>query len=136
MSNVNNVFKKATTLPIVISFTHSVSKARDYYGCPRIVATCEELGFKAVQVGYGYDMIGALMSDFINENCTQYAMQCSFAFNELRGGYNPIRYIKKTDDFRVSLCIPDCVQFFEDVGLLCKLVSKNGKIVTCVISSK
>lgn len=134
---MSNVFKKAANLPIVISFTHSVSKARDYYGCPRIVATCVELGFKAVTVGYGYDMIGELVSNFINTNCTQYVIEAAYAFNELRGGYNPVRYNKKTDEFSVNLCIPDCLQFFEDIGLVCKLVSKkNGQIVTCVISSK
>lgn len=135
---MSNVFKKAANLPIVISFTHSISKARDYYGCPRVVAECVELGFKAVTVGYGYDMIGALMSNFINSNCTQYVIEAAYAFNELRGdSYNPVRYNKKTDEFRVNLCIPDCVQFFDDIGLVCKLVSKkNGQIVTCVISSK
>lgn len=132
-----NIFKKATALPIVISFTHSVSKARDYYGCPRITAECQDLGFKSAQVGYGYDMIGALMSDFINAHCTQYVIEAAYAFNELRGDYNPIRYNKKTEQFHVNLCIPDVLQFIEDIGLVCKLASKkNGQIVTCVISSK
>ncbi len=134
---MSNVFKKAANLPIVINFAHSVSKSREYYGCPRVTATCPELGFKAVTVGYGYDMIGALLSDFINSECTQYSIQCVYAFNELRGDYNPIRYIQKTDVFSVNLCIPDARQFFDDVGLDCKLVSKKtGQIVTCVISSK
>ena len=136
MSNCN-VFKKATTLPIVISFTHSVSKSRDYYGCPRVVAECQALNFKAAQVGYGYDMIGAIMSDFINENCTQYVIEEAHAVNEQRGGYNPIRYNSKTQQFHVNFCTYEVDCFFNDYLVLeCKFTYNDGKLLHVVISSK
>lgn len=94
---VGNVFKKAANLPIVISFTHSISKYREYYGCLRIVAECSELGFKAAVVGVGFDMVGELLGNFINSNCTQYVIEAAYTFNELCGdSYNPVRYNKKT----------------------------------------
>lgn len=134
---MSNVFKKAANLPIVISFTHSISKAREYYGCPRVVAECVELGFKAVTVGYGFDMVGALMSDFINAECTQYAIEEAHAINEQCGGYNPIRYNKKTDVFSVNFCTYDVDCFFNDyLGLECKFTYRNGKLLRVVISSK
>ena len=66
------MFKKETQLqiPLVLDFTHSINKSCDYYGCPRVTLKCESLAFKVTETGYGYDMFGALLSAFINVNCS------------------------------------------------------------------
>ena len=131
---MSTIFKKPTTLPVVINFKHSVSKSRDYAGCPRIVASCENFDFNSSQVGYGYDLIAALMSDFINSECTQYAIQCVYAFNELRGGYNFIHALNSGKFYVNAGCLDDIVYFLDDIGLSvtfnCK---KNGEITSAVI---
>lgn len=100
----------------VINFTHAVSKSREYHGCPVVTGHLD--GVKVKQVGYGFDMTGAILSEFINKGLVN--QDCS-SLNPSSGKYY------------VNLCTQEAVSLLESYGFTVKLNYLKGTLVSVIL---
>lgn len=103
----------------VINFTYGTSKSKDYYGCPVITGHLDCV--KVREVGYGYDMVGAILSAFINDGLV------SQDYLE-KSDFNP-----KTEKHYVNLCLSEAVRLLEDYGFSVKLNYLKGLLLSVIL---
>lgn len=107
----------------VINFAYGVSKSREYYGCHVVTGILD--GVKIRQVGYGYDMIGAILSSFINKGLVS---QDYLEKSDFNSRFNP-----KTGRHYVNMCSEEALRILEDYGYITKLNYVKGTLVSLIL---
>lgn len=107
----------------VINFTYGVSKSKDYYGCPVVTGVLD--GAKVRQTGYGYDMVGSIISSFINKGLV--------IQDYLEKSYFNSRLNPKTGKYYVNMCSEEVFRLLEDYGYLVKLNYVKGTLVSVIL---
>lgn len=107
----------------VINFTYGTSKSREYYGCHVVTGHLD--GVKVRQTGFGYDMVGAILSAFINDELVSQnyldKSSCNSKFNQ------------KTGKYYVNLCLKEAVHLLEDYGFSVKLNYLKGLLLSVIL---
>lgn len=106
----------------VINFTHAVSKSREYHGCP--VVTGHLNGVKVRHTGYGYDMVGAVLTSFINQDLVSQDFLRMSDCSRL----NP-----SSGKYYVNLCTQEAVGLLESYGFTVKLNYLKSTLVSVIL---
>lgn len=107
----------------VINFTYGVSKSREYYGCPVVTGILD--GVMVREVGHGYDMVGAILSAFINDGLVSQDYLENSDFNS--------RFNQKTGRYYVNMCKEEAVALLESYGYITKLNYVKGTLVSLIL---
>lgn len=123
MNTTNHKHTEETKMNItVINFTHAVSKSREYHGCPVVTGHLD--GVKVKQVGYGFDMTGAILSEFINKGLVNQDFLRESDCSRL----NP-----SSGKYYVNLCTQEAVSLLESYGFTVKLNYLKGTLVSVIL---
>ena len=121
-TNTNHKHTEAKTMISVINFTYSVSKSREYHGCHTVTGHFD--GVKVRHTGYGYDMIGAVLTSFINQGL----ISQDFLRESDMSRLNP-----SSGKYYVNLCTQEAVSLLESYGFTVKLNYLKGTLVSVIL---